>query len=71
MDGAVLVEEGKQPIYWVVLADRRAVVWKQAIPQPEKSVVGSCPSIPIADEDPTGLYDLCLGRVYDADGTEQ
>lgn len=67
MRGAVMVEEGMLPIYWVVLADRRSVVWKEAS---EKPAAGSCPSIPIADEGPTDT-DICLGRVYGADGREE
>lgn len=71
MRGAVLVEEGDLPVYWIVLADRRSVIWKQAAPTANKSTGGSCASIPMADSDPVGVNDLCLGTVYGVDGREQ
>ncbi|GLQ99154.1 hypothetical protein [Dyella mobilis] len=71
MQGAVLVEEGEWPIYWVVLSDRRAVLWKQASQASDKPFAGSCPAIPMGDGDVTGIYDTCIGKVYGVDGREQ
>jgi hypothetical protein len=72
MHDAILVEEGKSPIYWVVLADRRSIVWKQFSPEPEKSGGASCPSIPMGDDDDsTNFNDICLGKVYGIDGRQE
>ena len=70
MRGAVMVEEGDLPTYWIVLADRRSIIWKQALDS-DKSVVGSCASIPIADSGSFDINDICLGKIYGADGREQ
>lgn len=71
MRGAVMVEEGDSPIYWIVLTDRRSVIWKEAVSNSDKSAAGSCASIPIADSGPVDINDICIGKVYGADGREQ
>ncbi|TCV94559.1 hypothetical protein EC912_10342 [Luteibacter rhizovicinus] len=72
MQGAVMVEEGKAPIYWMVLADHRAVLWKQYSSAPATPGTMSCSAIPMGDDDALGtaIWDLCQGKVYGADGKE-
>jgi len=71
MHGAVMVAEGNPPAYWIVLADRRTVLWKQASYDPSPSVGTSCLPIPMGDGAASEYPAGCLGKVYGADGREQ
>lgn len=73
MQGAVMVLEGKDPIYWIVLPDHRAVLWKQYTKHVGGPDSMRCASVPVGDDVEVGPYldDLCLGVVYDADGQPQ
>lgn len=70
MRGAAMVTEGKAPIYWIVLPDHRAVLWKRfshAAPAPGAM---RCASVPMGDtdEDDAYLQDLCEGTIFGSDG---
>lgn len=67
MRGAVMVQEGRLPLYWIVLSDGRTVLWKQPYSPSVPTVGKKCPSIPIADEQPN-IDDVCFGEVYGSDG---
>jgi hypothetical protein len=73
MQGAVMVLEGKRPIYWIVLPDHRAVLWKQYTKHVGGPGSMRCASVPMGDDDEGNPYldDLCLGTVYDAEGQLQ
>lgn len=73
MRGAVMVLEGRDPIYWIALPDHRAVLWKQYTKKPGGPGTMRCASVPMGDEEGAGasMDDLCLGVVYDAYGHPQ
>jgi hypothetical protein len=76
MHGAVMVEEGNAPAYWIVLPDRRAVLWKEFSDAPATGDTLRCQSVPMGDEDDDEDFlgaidtDLCIGKVYSATGEE-
>ena len=68
---AVMVEEGDAPVYWIVLADRRAVRWKEYASKEEPGGT-RCEGIPMGEEAQTyGKTDICYGMIFDADGKVQ
>lgn len=68
MRGAVMVMEGKRPIYWIVLPDRRAVLWK-SFGGKDAPAGMPCAGVPFGDDDDdTYLSDVCQGIVYGAEG---
>lgn len=67
---AVMVEEGDVPVYWIVLADRRAVRWKEYASKDEPGT--RCEGIPMGEDAHTyGKTDICYGTIFDADGKVQ
>ncbi|MDE3073562.1 MAG: hypothetical protein KGJ63_12635, partial [Pseudomonadota bacterium] len=70
MNGAVMVMEGHDPIYWVVLPDHRAIRWKAFTMTHASIGTKRCASVPIMGDSPNGspLTDVCDGSVYGADG---
>lgn len=77
LDGAVVVGQGRNPLYWMVLADRRAVAWKEFVAghlPPGGKLCSSLFMEGMQDMDdmiashPT---DNCIGRVYGPDGKAQ
>jgi hypothetical protein len=73
MRGAVMIMEGRSPIYWIVLSDGRAVRWKEFAFSKDIKNNERCDGIP-HDNDDLPSYsspDRCLGDVYGTDGREQ
>ncbi|MHA6204911.1 hypothetical protein ACXU4B_10835 [Dyella soli] len=70
MQGAVMVAEGNPAAFWIVLADRRTVLWKQTSYEPTPTVGTSCPPVPLGDGASSEYQDGCLGKVYGTDGQE-
>jgi hypothetical protein len=77
LDGAVLVEQGRNPLYWMVLADRSAVAWKEFVAGHLPPGGKPCSSVfmegmpdmdDLIESHPT---DNCIGRVYGPDGQAQ
>lgn len=77
LDGAVVVGQGRNPLYWMVLADRRAIAWKEFVVghlPPGGKLCSSLFMEGMQDMDdmiashPT---DNCIGRVYGPDGQAQ
>jgi hypothetical protein len=72
LDGAVMVEQGRDPTYWVALHDRRAIEWKRFVMGHIPAGHHECASVPMStsDEDfpDNENLDDCLGQVYDANG---
>lgn len=68
---AVLVEEGSNPIYWVVLPDGRTVRWKEATGS-ARAQTQPCQAVPMYGEIPPieSVSDQCEGVVYNARGIE-
>jgi hypothetical protein len=70
---AVMVEVGWSPTYWIVLPDRRAVLWKKY--RDDHVVPGTrhCDGLPSKNgtvERWDRGKDLCIGKVYSAEGEE-
>lgn len=70
---AVLVEEGRQPAYWVVLPDRRAVLWKIYSHDKDDPAGMRCADVPMPAAMPWGGEEkappedsICYGKVVDA-----
>lgn len=75
MKGAVMVLEGGNLSYWIVLPDRRAVLWKTFTTERASAGTMRCASVPIGNGDgddgdtkDSPLTDLCQGIVHDAHG---
>lgn len=74
LDGAVVVGQGRNPLYWMVLADRRAVAWKEFVVGHLPSGGKLCPGLFMEGmEDMDEMIashptDNCIGRVYGPDG---
>lgn len=70
MRGAVMIMEGRLPVYWIVLSDRRAVRWKKYSPQSGPPGSVPCEATPIASDEPSQdtTLDACIGEVYGIDG---
>jgi len=68
MRGAVMVEEGDAPAYWIALADGRAVLWKKYTNAATTPTTARCSSIPMGDDIDELLESrkdhLCIGRIY-------
>jgi len=68
MRGAVMVEEGDAPAYWIALADGRAVLWKKFTNAAATPTTVRCSSIPMGDDIDELLESrknhLCIGRIY-------
>jgi hypothetical protein len=67
--GAVMVEEGKAPIYWIVLADGRSVRWKEFTDAAATTDTIRCDSIPTGEDDVDEIMklredDLCVGEIF-------
>jgi len=73
MNNAVMVLEGDNPSYWIVLPDHRAVLWKSFTKEEASAGTMRCASVPMGmddddDKDDSFLTDLCQGIVYGSDG---
>jgi hypothetical protein len=70
LDGAVMVEQGRNPTYWVALRDRRAVQWKRFVMGKAPAGHRLCAGVPFSEDNFPGMGNLddCLGQVYDASG---
>ena len=71
--GSVMVEVGWSPTYWIVLPDRRAVLWKKYRDSSTAPGTYHCDGIPTGDEFLDRMNqekDLCIGKIYSAKGDE-
>ncbi|PNS09442.1 hypothetical protein Lysil_1071 [Lysobacter silvestris] len=73
LDDALLLNEGRMPIYWVLLRDGRAVRWKQALVKPSLPQEWRCDRVPFGDYLPEeGKFppdNTCYGEIYSHQGT--
>ena len=71
---AVLLEEGRQPIFWVVLLDGRAIKWKEFVLESNGPNTKPCKGLPSVDmddlEEGSELTDQCIGEMYDNHGNK-
>jgi hypothetical protein len=73
MRGAVMVEVGWSPTYWIVLPDRRAILWKKYWDSSTSPGTFHCDGIPSGDDFMDRMNqekDLCIGKVFSAKGKE-
>lgn len=73
MRDAVMVEVGWSPTYWIVLPDRRAILWKKYWDSSTSPGTFHCDGIPTGDDFMDRMNqkkDLCIGKVYSAEGKE-
>jgi hypothetical protein len=70
LDGAVIVEQGDYPTYWIALRDRRSIEWKRFVGVHVEHGGRMCAGVPVTGEDwrSVGNTDECISKVYDAAG---